>query len=302
MDTKPIGMMSGKTGNIQLLNNHASIRGNSFKQIKFIKMNRNALVIIDMQNDFCLPTGSLSVPGAMQDVANVADFIIRNKKHLSFIGMTMDSHQTIDISHQCFWEDADGNHPPVFTGIGSDFLEEVLNGKWSPRFYPSLAIKYLKDLHDQGEFKHTIWPNHCVIGTEGAAFVKDLMVAVEEWEMLGNYKQVITKGTNPLTEHYGAFRAQVEISGKPETQLNQRFLKTLEKYQEVYLVGEASSHCVATTLKQGLEYAPNLIHKLVVLDDCMSPVQGCEHLADAIYDDARTKGVRFAKSADITLS
>ena len=270
-----------------------------FFSLKF--RNMNALLIIDAQNDFCLPTGSLSVPGAMDDVKRLSSFIIKNKQAIDYVGLTMDSHHTIDISHPSFWEDKNGNPPPPFTGIGTDFLEDVLSGKWIPRFYPTKAIQYLKDLKAQGEFSHTIWPYHCIIGTSGAAFVTELMDALKEWELQGRYAQVVTKGTNVLTEHYGAFCAQVEITGSPETQVNQRLLQTLEKYQNVYLAGQAKSHCVATTLKQGITNAPALIHKFVVLEDCMSSVAGCEHLADNIFDDARSKGVRFAKSTDVVL-
>ncbi len=257
---------------------------------------KNALLIIDAQNDFCLPTGNLPVLGAMDDIKRLCKFIENNLVAIDSISMTMDAHHTIDISHPSFWENKDGNNPPPFTGIGMDFLQDVLNGVWTARFYPAQAVQYLRDLKSQGEFNHTIWPYHCIMGSHGAAFVDELMETIRKWEMQGKFKQIVTKGTNPLTEHYGAFRAQVDISGKPETQINQAFLKTLENYQNVFIAGEASSHCVATTLKQAVEYAPQLIHKLVVLEDAMSPVAGCENLADHIYADARAKGVRFEKT------
>ena len=36
------------------------------------------LLLIDFQNDFCSPQGSLYVPNAEKDCANTADFIYKN--------------------------------------------------------------------------------------------------------------------------------------------------------------------------------------------------------------------------------
>lgn len=258
---------------------------------------KNALLIIDMQNDFVLPQGALPVPGAMDDANRVANFIKTNLNALDYIGLTMDSHHVVDIAHPCFWQDKNGNFPPIFTGLASDFLQEVKDGKWAPRFWPSLAIKYLEDLNAQGEFKHTIWPEHCIVGTEGAAIVKVISDAVNEWERFNPMgKHLVFKGSHPLTEHYGAFRANIPIAGASDTQLNDDLIKTLEEYENVYFVGEASSHCVANTLKQAMTLAPNLAKSFIILTDCMSAVQGCETLADPIFNEAKAMGIRFATS------
>ena len=61
-------------------------------------------------------------------------------------------------------------------------------------------------------------------------------------------------------------------------------------------MGEAKSHCVANSLKQILDFAPELVPKLVVVTDCMSDVTGLGYLADPIYAEARTRSVRFMES------
>ena len=259
---------------------------------------KNALLIIDAQNDFCSTTGSLSVPGADKDMERVADFIKANKEKIDYIGMTQDSHHPIDISHPSFWQDKEGNYPDPFTLISA---EDVDKGKWTPRFYPNESIKYIHELESQGEFPHCIWPEHCVIGTTGAAIFDDVMDAVKEWSRTGKFYGVFTKGTYPMTEHFGAFRANIPVTNRPETQINQNLIETLEKYDRVYLVGEAESHCFANTLKQAMEIAPDLAKKFVILDDCMSPVPGFETLADPIYEDAKNMGIEFKKSTDIKL-
>jgi len=257
-----------------------------------------ALLIIDAQFDFCDPKGSLFVDNADKDMLRLAEFITKNKNSINYIGMTMDSHQVLDIAHPGFWTDKDGNFPPIFTIIT---YQDVLDGKWSPRFVPNEATKYIEELEKQGEFPHCIWAEHCVIGTKGASFVEPIMDAVTAWAReTKSFYQVVAKGTYPLTEHFGAFRANIPVAGHPETQLNQALLQKLETFDVIYFAGEAQSHCVANTLKQAMQF-PELAKKFIILTDCMSPVTGFEHMADSIYADAQAMGIKFEISTNIKL-
>ena len=255
-----------------------------------------ALLVIDPQNDFCLPTGSLYVSGAEKDMARLAAFVKKNKEKINHIALTQDSHHVIDISHPGFWQDKNGKNPNPFTIIKG---EDVDAGVWSPRFYPIPAIEYIHKLEAQGEFPHCIWPEHCLMGTNGAAVVDELMDTIKEWCRLGHWYKIFTKGTYPLAEHFGAFRANVEIVDVPSTQLNQDIVKDLSEYDKILLSGEASSHCVANTLKQVMDYFPALAKKFSILEDCMSPVPGFEHIADKIYEDAKKMGIDFVKTTDV---
>jgi nicotinamidase/pyrazinamidase len=257
----------------------------------------NAILIIDPQYDFCDPKGALYVKGAEDDMSRLADWITRNTDKLKHISVTLDSHHPNDISHPAFWQDENGKFPGPFTAITS---ADVKAGKWTPRFYPPQAIKYLEDLEAQGEFPHLIWPTHCLIGHKGSAIFDPLFDSIAKWTTAGNFYNTWTKGTYPLTEHFGIFRAQVPDSQRPETQLNQPLIKTLEQYQTVFLAGEAKDYCVATSLKQVMEAAPALAQKVIVLDDCMSNVSGSA-AADKIYADALALGVKFEKSTNVTL-
>lgn len=257
---------------------------------------KNALFIIDAQNDFCLPTGSLSVPGAMDDMKRLSDFLKKNKRFIKNVSLTMDAHYVLDISHPSFWQDKNGNFPQPFTVITS---KDVDNGVWTPRYMPQKAIKYIHDLEAKGEFPHVIWTEHCIMGTEGAAFVNILMDAVKEWQKDSlQFYNVFTKGTNPLTENFGIFEASVPIADDPSTQMNQNLIKALNMYDNIFFAGEAKSHCVATTLKQAMQF-PDLAKKFIIMEDCMSNVPTFEHLADSIYDQARNMGIQFMKSVDI---
>ena len=255
----------------------------------------NALLIIDAQYDFCHPVGALYVPGAEADVQRLAGFIRANAERIDHITVTLDTHPVHDISHPQFWEDAAGHSPAPFTSIT---LAEVAAGKWRARNHPTEAVRYLTQLEAQGQFPHLIWPEHCLQGARGAALDDTLMDALLAWSRLGDDYRAVVKGTHPLTEHFGIFRAQVPIADAPETQLNQGLIDALNQYQTVYLAGEARSHCVATSLQQAMTYAPELAAKMVVLEDAMADVTGLGHLGRPIYEAARQRGVRFATTKE----
>jgi len=267
-------------------------------------MKKNALLIIDGQNDFCDPTGSLYVPGAEKDMERIAAFIERNGLKIDYIGMTQDSHQVIDISHPSYWQDKDGNFAPPFTVITS---AQANAGEWTPRYMPKESIKYLQDLETDGKFVHVVWPEHCVIGSVGAAIYPVLMDAVKKWAKRGKFFQIVQKGQYPTTEHFGVFKAQIPVVNEPSTQLNQKLIQILEKYDNIFFVGEAKSHCTATSLQQAMEF-PELAKKFIVLDDCMSDVPGgppnaptFAEIAQPIYDEAVKMGIQFTKSVNIDL-
>ena len=258
---------------------------------------KNAFLVIDTQFDFCHPDGALFVPGAEQDVDRMADLIRQYPGRIDHIVVTLDTHYLLDIAHPLFWQDAAGNHPSPFTRITGD---DVDAGRWAPQFSADKARQYVRDLEADGQFSHFIWPEHCLIGSRGAALHDTLLDALKDWsrERERNYT-VIQKGLYPLTEHFGIFQAQVPDLDVPETQLNTALIADLSRFDTIYLMGEAKSHCVANSLKQLLDFAPLLASKVVVVTNCMSDVTGMGHLADPIYREARTLNVRFMESSAI---
>lgn len=256
---------------------------------------KNALLIIDPQYDFCNPQGALFVPGAVEDMQRLSQFIARKGDELAQIFVTIDSHPVNDISHPNFWRDSQGNPPPPFTQIT---LAEVKQGCWIPQFKAEKATQYLADLEAQGQFPHFIWPEHCLTHSKGGAIDDTLMEALRQWARSGKQYITVEKGTYPLTEHFGIFQAQIPVADRPETQLNTSLIEALMNYDNVYLAGEAKSHCVATSLKQAMDYAPALAQKMIVLTDCMSDVTGLGHLGEPIYAEAKAKGIRFAVSSN----
>lgn len=261
-----------------------------------IKMKTILLLIIDMQNDFCKPDGALYVSGADADIIRLGDFIYRHKAEIDHIILTQDYHNVIDISHPLFWEDRNGNVPAPFTAIDTASVEK---GIWIPRFRKEKTAEYIRNLEEQGEFPHVIWPEHCIIGSVGAAITDEIMEPVKAWAREDKFFDVIIKGTNPYTEHFGALKANIPLENSPETHLNRELVRKLLQYDEIIIAGEAKSHCVATTVRQMLDIA-GVPEKIVILEDCMSDVTGFETIALPIYEKAKSRGAKFDRSTDWT--
>jgi len=281
---------------------------------KECSMNR-ALVIIDPQNDFCKapvvdhvecdvenkPTvlvsgGSLYVQGADQDMERLSTFIRNNAYSLSDIYVTFDDHKRLDIAHSMWWVDADNNHPDPYTIIT---YRDVVNGKWSASVpeYQEWSEVYLKQLDDQGNYPHIIWPYHCIAGTEGSAMVPVLSEALGFWEEeLFKSPEIIRKGQDPLTEHYSAVKAEV-VTQDPHTDVNQNFISELKAFDEILVAGEALSHCLANTVRDMIRYEVDP-KKVVILSDCTSNVPTFEEFGAAFQREMELLGVRFMSTLE----
>lgn len=261
-------------------------------------MKRTAILAIDLQNDFTSPTGSLYVSGADNDMKRIAGFILKNQMKIDYIALSLDSHQPIHIAHQIYWKDTKGGHPSLFSIIRA---EDVKSGKWTARYNKEKAYPYLRQLEEKGEVC-TIWPMHCVLGTEGWALDKTITNTLIDWSIRsGKSYELFYKGWNQSTEHYSIFRAAVEWESSPETKLNKKLLSLLNKYDEVILVGEAADYCVANSLNDIVNECSELAKKIVVLTDCMSWINPDNKRAKDIYEHARKSGVRFEESVNYTL-
>lgn len=257
--------------------------------------NKIALLGIDIQNDFTLPTGSLFVKNADKDIIQTANFILNNQQDIDYIALTLDSHQPIHIAHQCYWKDKGGNSPTLFSTVS---FNDVKNGKWIPQFNKERALIYLKRLEEKGE-ACTIWPMHCISGTEGWAINKTITDVLSEWAIQnGKTYELFYKGCSQSTEHYSIFKAAVEWENEPETYLNTNLLAKLNNFDEVLLVGEAADYCVANSLNDILDECDELAKKITVLTDCMSWINPDNERAKSIFKKAQKQGVRFTISTE----
>ncbi|MGB0129292.1 MAG: cysteine hydrolase [Rhodocyclaceae bacterium] len=280
-------------------------------------MKRNLhLLIIDPQNDFCdlpaeyrpndplAPTASLApalpVPGAHADLLRVAQLIERGGAGLSDITVTLDSHHRLDVAHPTFWMKADGSPVEPFTPISA---AQVRAGQYRPRSENSVerVLAYLDTLESSGRYGLFIWPVHCEIGSWGQNVHAAVRAAYNAWEerALGAVSKV-AKGSNPWTEHYSAVMAEVPDPGDPGTQLNHSLIDSLARADQVYITGEAGSHCVkATTEHIADNFVASDLSKLVLVTDCMSAVPGFEPQYEAFLRNMRERGLQTVPSSDV---
>ena len=264
------------------------------------------LLIIDPQNDFCDPAGSLYVPGADEDVKRLAGMVSRMKDKLDDIHVTLDSHRKVDIAHPMWWRSSSGAHPPPFTLITAADVEA---GRWTTAL-PSLlkrSLQYLRALEAGGRYPHTIWPEHCLIGDAGHNLVPELAGAIHQWEERFAQADFVTKGSNPWTEHFSAVQAEVPDPEDPTTQVNTGLIQTLEDADMVLLAGQASTHCVMNTVSDIASAFSDgsYVKKLVWLTDATSPVPdppGTTLFSDKlkqVFSALKARGMKTSTTRDV---
>ena len=117
----------------------------------------DALIVIDVQNDFC-PGGALAVDGGDEIVPGINRLI-------------------------------------------RDFPIRVFTQDWHPAGHSSFASshpgKAPLEMVDMDYGPQVLWPDHCVQGTDGAAFHEDLMTDPADL--------ILRKGFRPEIDSYSAF-------------------------------------------------------------------------------------------------
>ena len=287
---------------------------------------RVGLLLIDVQNTFCIPdfelfVGGISGMGAVEDNIRLCEFIYRNLGLITEIIPTMDSHTAMQIFHPLFWVNDVGNHPEPATIIS---LADVQQRKWqvNPEVAYSLvhgdvnqlaqyALHYVQKLNDEGKYPLTIWPYHSMLGGIGHALVS----AVEEavfFHSIARKSQASfeLKGSNPLTENYSVLSPEVldGADGKIIAQKNTALIKKLIDFDRLVIAGQAKSHCVAWTIDNLLTEIKNidinLAKKIYLLEDCTSPVVipgvvDFTSQADEAFQKFAAAGMNLVKSTDI---
>ena len=196
---------------------------------------KNALIVIDVQNDFC-PGGALAVDGG--------DEII-----------------------------------PLINSVWQHYDVKCLTQDWHPKGHSSFASSH----EDKAPFELTemfygaqvLWPDHCIIGSEGAAFHPHLETS--------HANMIVRKGCNPEVDSYSAF---FENDHKTPTGLH-GYLQTLG-ITEIDLAGLATDYCVAYSALD----AAKLGYKVKVLEAACRAID---------LDGSLDKATADMRSANITL-
>jgi len=290
------------------------------------------LLLIDVQKSFH-PGGSLGIPGADEDASRIADLVRRGGTSIDRIVMTMDTHQKLHIAHPGFWVSGKGDGtatPEPFTIISCD---DVRAGTWRPR--PNIAlptaeplvdagtfersggdvssvlneedgsidvaaycVEYTRLLEKRGRFKLCVWPEHCLVGTNGHCVVDEVLEAVMGWtDATGKSVEWVHKGMNLLTESYSSLAAEVPICA--DTSLNDKVDASLRQSGRLLVAGQALSHCVNYTARDVVERWPEGRREdVVILTDCSRSVPGFEDAGEKFLEDMKAKGVTLSTAAE----
>jgi len=252
-----------------------------------------ALVLIDLQNTFCIPefelfVGGLSGVGAIEDNRRLCEFIYRNLDSITHITATLDTHRAMQIFHPVFLVDENGQHPAPHTLVTQ---QDIQSGRWkfNPQVAKSLGVSseagqqhllhYTRTLKQQGKYDLTIWPYHAMLGGIGHALVPAVEEAIFFHTLArGSQAEFEIKGQIAMTENYSAIGPDVlaKSDGEPLGEKTLRLMQTVVEYDAMIIAGQAKSHCVAWTIGDLLEQIQaedaRLARKVYLLEDCTSPV------------------------------
>lgn len=282
------------------------------------------LLLIDVQNTFCLPdfglyVGGRSGRGAIDDNHRLSQFIYRNLGVITEMAASLDTHTPLQIFHALFLVDEEGNHPPANTLVSA---ENIRSGKWqfnsaiaaslgiNPEYGQEHLEHYVEELAAREKYDLTIWPYHAMLGSIGHALVSSIEEAIF-FHSVARKTQVdfLVKGDNPLTEHYSAVGPEVLTGpqGEKIAQKDTKFIEKLEYFDALAIAGQAKSHCVAWTINDLLEDVrqkdESLVKKVYLLEDCTSPVVIPDVIdftdqADAAFQRFAEAGMHVVRSTD----
>jgi nicotinamidase-related amidase len=285
---------------------------------------RISLMLVDVQNTFCIPEFELYVgghtgTGGVDDNRRVCEFLYRNLNMITEICPTMDTHQAMQIFHGIFLVNEKGEHPAPFTLISEEDIEQGV-WKFNPKLAASLGITerygqgylrhYTRRLKEGGKYDLTIWPYHAMLGGIGHALVSSVEEAIF-FHSIARYSQpdFQVKGGNPFTENYSVLSPEVleDAAGKQIAGKNEKFTKKLLEFDAIVIAGQAKSHCVAWTiddlLNEILTVDKEMAEKVYLLEDCSSPVVvpgivDYTDQADAAFQRYSDAGMHVVRSTD----
>ncbi|EUC34098.1 hypothetical protein COCCADRAFT_25690 [Bipolaris zeicola 26-R-13] len=168
-----------------------------------------ALIIVDVQEDFCPPNGALAVAGG-RDIVPVINECLDYPFALKVA--TKDFHPQDHISFA-------SNHPP-------------------PKNKPFESTVTIVNPHNPEEKQETrLWPDHCVQGTKGSELLSELHVS--------KLDQIVEKGQDKRVEMYSAFADPFKSPCVARSSLADTLHKA--SITDVYVVGLAADYCVKHT-------------------------------------------------------
>jgi len=175
-----------------------------------------ALVVVDMQNDFCPPDGSLAVSGG-RDIASLINTLL-NEPAFAFKVATQDYHPKTHISFA-------SNHPPPNNKPFESFIDMKNHVGGKP----------------EETMQQRLWPVHCVQGTIGAEIIDEIDMS--------KIDLTIQKGMDERVEMYSAFSDSFGnmTAGAGGVSHDLADVLHAKHISHVYVVGLAGDYCVKAT-------------------------------------------------------
>lgn len=175
---------------------------------------------------------------------------------------------------------------PLINGLGALFRNVVITQDWHPAGHISFAASHAGrapfDSITLPYGPQTLWPEHCVQGTHGAALHADLVI--------DHAQLVLRKGCNAGIDSYSAF---VEADRITQTGLA-GYLKE-RGIDSVFVVGLALDFCVAWS---ALDARAAGFNTWIVADACKAiDLNGS---LDKAWKDLQAAGVVLIKSTDLS--
>jgi nicotinamidase/pyrazinamidase len=176
---------------------------------------------------------------------------------------------------------------PLVNQLGAGFEHVILTQDWHTPGHVSFASAHAgkKPFEtislDYGT--QVLWPDHCVHGTPGADFHKDLKIPHAEL--------IIRKGYRKQMDSYSAF---YEADGKTTTGLA-GYVKD-RGFRQVYLVGLATDFCVCWSALDARKVGLGA----TVIEDACRGIDSNGSL-DKAWAQMTKAGVKRARSADIAV-
>lgn len=254
---------------------------------------RVLLLLIDFQKDF-MEQGELGVPGSHKDVEQIIRLIYEKMENITQIAFSLDTHQPYQIFHPVWWRNGEGKHPEPYTIITA---EDVAKGRWfaSNPLDQKKSEDYVQKLEKASKKALCIWPYHCLEGTDGHAMESQLAALLQFYSVAKHSPLTcLTKGQDPYSEMYGIIRPEVDCGA-----CSSELLELLPGFDEIWVAGEAKSHCVLESVRQICEHYSDrrdMTEKLVILEDCMSCIPGFEEETERAFNQMQ-KDYGFRRSS-----
>jgi len=167
---------------------------------------------------------------------------------------------------------------PVINDMSRHFDKVVATQDWHPRGHISFASTHDKKPYEViniGRIKQVLWPEHCVPGTFGAAFHKNLDMT--------DVDLIIRKGNDPKIDSYSTF---LENDKKTRTGL-EYYIAGLG-IKNIFLCGLATDYCVYYSALDALKIG----FKVTVIMDACRGVDVPEGSIDKAIEGMVKKGIR----------